>query len=252
MYQEERQKLILDYVMQKGKVSTKELSEMFETSVVTIRSDLSLLAQNNLLVKTHGGAIINSYRVNDIIPSDVKFQKNVEEKKKVALIAKRYLRNGDVVIIDSGSTTLELAKIIDNEDLTVFTNDLQVGIELAKKPNVKMNISGGELIKSVYTLAGYETVEYFSKLTVDKLFLSCDALDLTFGISNRDKREIPIKKAMINASRERILMLDHTKLDSRVLEQVAELDAVDCVIVDKIDNQLAIKIEEMGIEVISE
>ncbi len=252
MYQEERQKLILEYVNRKKKVSTQELSENFQTSVVTIRSDLNALEKKGLLVKAHGGAMDNSYKINDVIPSDIKFKKNVSEKKKIAAIAKRYISSNDVIIIDSGSTTLELAKVIEDENLTVYTNDLQIALELAKKPNVVLNVTGGELIKGVYTFAGTETSDYYLNISADKLFLSCDALDLEFGISNRDKREIPIKQNMIKASREITLMLDHTKLNSKVLMKVTDLDNLDRIIVDQIDEPLRKAIEKKGIEVITE
>ena len=112
MYQEERLKLITDYVNKNKQVSTHELSEKFKTSLVTIRSDLNILSEKGLLIKTHGGAVTNSYRINDVIPSNIKFKKNVAEKKKIAKLASRYINDGDVIILDSGSTTLELAKIL--------------------------------------------------------------------------------------------------------------------------------------------
>lgn len=252
MYQEERQKKILEYVNKHKKVAIKELSEEFNTSVVTIRADLGYLASQSLLIKTHGGAITNSYKINDIIPSDIKFETRVKEKKYIADIAKRYLEKGDVVIIDSGSTTLELAKAINSEELVVYTNDLQIGVELAKKPYVSLNISGGEMIKGVYTFAGYETVSYFENINVDKLFLSCDALDFEFGVSNRDRNEIAIKKAMIKASKEILLMLDHTKLNKKVAQKVAEVSVINKIIVDEIDAETKSKFESLGIEVITE
>jgi len=251
MYQEERQKLILEYVNKYKKVSIKELSEEFDTSVVTIRADLNYLAEQSLLIKSHGGAMTNSYKINDIIPSDIKFETRVKEKKIIAEIAKKCLEKNDVIIIDSGSTTLELAKAITNEELIVYTNDLQIGVELAKKPMVTLNLSGGQLIKGVYTLSGYETVDYFNNFNVDKLFLSCDALDLEFGISNRDRNEIAIKKAMIRGAKEIILMLDHTKLNSKVAQKVSEISVLDKIIIDEIDNDTKVKLENLGIEVIT-
>lgn len=250
MYQEERLKLITDYVNQKKQVSTSELSKKFNISLVTIRSDLNILSDKGLLVKTHGGAVTNSYRINDIIPSDVKYKKNTAEKRKIAKLANRYINDGDVIILDSGSTTLELARALQAKDLTVFTNDLQIGMILSKNPNVKLNMSGGELISGVYTLAGYETENYFEKVSVDKLFLSCDALDVDFGLSNRDRKEIGFKQAMIANSKEITLLIDHTKLNSKVLMHVANINELDRIIVDEISEEDYRKFNRYGVEII--
>ncbi len=252
MYQEERQKIILDYVTQKKKATTKELSEMLNTSVVTIRSDLSVLQQNGLLVKTHGGVMINSYRINDVIPSDIKFQKHKEEKRKIAEIGNRFIQDKDILIIDSGSTTLELARCIHSKDLTVFTNDLQIALELSKKKGINLHVSGGTLINGVYTLAGHESVDFYKRLCVEKLFMSCDAIDAEFGISNRDIREVEIKKAMIKAAKEVIMMVDHSKMNSKVLMKVAEFSEITTIITDEIPDELRKVIESQGVQVITE
>ena len=252
MYQEERLKLITDYVNKNKQVSTHELSEKFKTSLVTIRSDLNIKRKKGLLIKTHGGAVTNSYRINDVIPSNIKFKKNVAEKKKIAKLASRYINDGDVIILDSGSTTLELAKILQAKNITVFTNDLQIGLVLSKNPNVKLNMSGGELIEGVYTLAGYETENYFNSINVDKLFLSCDALDVNFGISNRDRKEIGFKQAMIRNSKEITLLIDHTKLNSKVLLHVADINELDRIIVDKISNKDLKEYQKYNIEIVTD
>lgn len=252
MYQEERLKFILDYVTKNKKASTKELSELLNTSVVTIRADLKILQDKDLLVKTHGGVMINSYKINDVIPSNVKFQKYKKEKARIASIANRYIKDGDILIIDSGSTTLELAKCITAENLTVFTNDLQIALELSKKKNIDLTVSGGTLIPDVYTLASYEAVDFYKGIRVEKLFFSCDALDAEFGISNRDKREVQIKKAMLNSANEVILLADHSKMNTSVLLHVADFKEINKLITDEIPNDLYDAIRKKGVDVITE
>lgn len=252
MFQEERLKFIVDYVTKNKKASTKELSELLSTSVVTIRADLKILQEKDLLVKTHGGVMINSYKINDVIPSNVKFQKFKREKAKIAELANRYISDGDILIIDSGSTTLELAKCITAENLTAFTNDLQIAIELSKKRNIDLTVSGGTLIPDVYILTSYEAVNFYKHLHVEKLFLSCDAIDAEFGISNRDKREVEIKKAMLKAANEVILMADHSKMNNSVLLQVADFEDIDKLIADDIPADLRAVIQSKGVEIITE
>ena len=217
MFQEGRLKFIVDYVTKNKKASTKELSELLSTSVVTIRADLKILQEKDLLVKTHGGVMINSYKINDVIPSNVKF-----------------------------------AKCITAENLTAFTNDLQIAIELSKKRNIDLTVSGGTLIPDVYTLTSYEAVNFYKHLHVEKLFLSCDAIDAEFGISNRDKREVEIKKAMLKSANEVILMADHSKMNNSVLLQVADFEDIDKLIADDIPANLRAVIQSKGVEIITE
>ncbi|WP_273398939.1 DeoR/GlpR family DNA-binding transcription regulator [Traorella massiliensis] len=252
MYQEERQKYILDYVTKNKKASTKELSDLLNTSLVTIRTDLRVLQEKGLLVKTHGGVMINSYKINDVIPSDIKFQKHKKEKRKIAEIANRYINDGDILIIDSGSTTLELAKCINAKNLTVFTNDLQIALELSKKKDVSVNVSGGSLIPGVYTLTGYDSVDFYKGIHVEKLFLSCDAIDADFGISNRDIREVEIKKAMLKSANEVFMMADHSKMNAKVLIKVTGFENIDKLIADEIPKELRDIISSKGVEVITE
>lgn len=252
MFQEERQRIILDYVKENKKASVKELSNLLNTTVVTIRSDLKKLQDEGSITKTHGGVLANSYTINDVIPSDVKFQKFKDEKKKIAQIAKRFITDKDILIIDSGSTTLELAKAITQKELTVFTNDLQIALEMSKKPDVKLTVSGGALIPSVYTLAGPEGVKLFEDIHVNKLFISCDAIDKDFGISNRDKREVDLKKAMLNAADEVYLLADSSKIGQKVLIKVAGFEAFDYFITDSIEDDFKEFIEAKGIKVFTE
>lgn len=252
MYQEERQKIILDYVTKNKKATTKELSEMLNTSVVTIRSDLASLQGKGLLVKTHGGVMINSYRINDVIPSNIKFQKHKKEKQRIAEIANRFIQDKDILILDSGSTILELARCVHAKDLTVFTNDLQIALELSKKKGIHLNVSGGTLIEGVYTLAGHDSVDFYKGICVEKLFMSCDAIDAEFGISNRDIREVEIKKAMLKAAKEVIMLADHSKMNEKVLMKVADFSEIDKIIADELPDDLRKIIESRGVQVITE
>lgn len=252
MYQEERQKKILKYVNENKKISVKELSELLDTSVVTIRSDISKLQDKGLLIRSHGGVMANSYKIDDVIPSDVKFQKHKNEKKKIAAMATTFIEDGDIIIIDSGSTTLELAKKITQKNLTVFTNDLQIAIELSKRKNIKLIVSGGILISGVYTLTGSEAVNLFKNIHAKKLFISCDAYDKDFGISNRDTREVEIKKAMLQAVDKKYLLIDSSKLNQKVMAKVADIDTFDYFICDEISNELREIIETSGVTVVTE
>ena len=251
MFQIERQEKILLYINEKQKVSTRELSETFDVSAVTIRADINDLARRGLIIKSHGGALSVQSLISLEIPSVRKFQQNVEGKQEIAALAVELIRDDDVIILDSGSTTLKVAKRIRSSRVTVITNDLKVSVALAENENVTLLVTGGQLIPSVYTLAGADTIQYFSRIKVNRLFLGCDAFDFTWGISNRTMEEVAIKQAMINAAREVIVVADHSKFDHQVFVHLCDLQSVNVLITDRIDPDKRELLEQRGIRVIT-
>ena len=255
MNQEERQRKILEYIESNGEASVKELSDAFEVSPVTIRADLQKLHDQEEIKKVHGGAYVNERRRNVEIPSRTKFMTNIKEKKIIGCLASSLIKSNDIVIFDSGSTTLEIAKMMPQNqvtNVTAFCNDLGVALELAHKPNVNLTVVGGDLMQNVYSLVGFETVDFFKKIKADKVFLGSDAVDFEFGLSNRTRFEIAIKLAMIEASDEVILVVDHSKLHKIVSSQICDLSRIDTLVIDYITEEEKAKMEEFGIKVISE
>ncbi|MBY9081370.1 DeoR/GlpR transcriptional regulator [Paenibacillus sp. HN-1] len=250
MFQIERVEKILEYINRKKKANVKELSEQFEVSKVTIRRDLDELAEKGLVVKTHGGvmSIMNKFAYE--IPIASKFEANSEAKKKIGALAASLIEEGDIVVFDAGSTTLEIAKSMKTQDITVLTNDIKISMEVAMKPNVKLMVSGGALSDSVYTLVGDQTVEFFKKVHVNKTFLGCDAIDLEFGISNRTREEVPAKKAMIDAAEEVIMVTDDSKHNTKVFCYLCEISKIDKLITNRIDDHFRLELEKNGVEVL--
>ena len=251
MFQIERHEKILSYINKKKKVSTRELSEAFGMSVVTIRADINALADRGLIVKSHGGALSLQSLMSFEIPSAKKFQQNVESKQKIAALAVDLIHDDDVIILDAGSTTLEIAKRIHSKPVTVITNDLKVSVTLADKLNVHLLVTGGQLIPSVYTLAGANTIEYFSRIKVNRLFMGCDALDFKWGISNRTMEEIAVKQAMMRASNEIIVVSDHSKFDQQVFAHLCDLNEFHTLVTDQIPSDKREILENLGISVIT-
>lgn len=250
MFQIERQERILEYINANTKANTNELAEYFSVSKVTIRRDIEALDAQGLIVKTHGGAISVAKNLHHEIPYAFKAERNQDSKKRIGVVAARYIEEGDIIILDSGSTTLEIAKNIVQKNVTVVTDDIKIAMELSDKDNVTVIVSGGTLNDSVYTLTGNNAIEFFSRLHVNKTFLGCDAVDLEFGISNRTYEEVDIKAAMIRAADEVIMVTDSSKLGRKVFCQLCDLSAIDKVIIDKIDDRNRKGFTEKGVEII--
>ncbi|MBM3709482.1 MAG: DeoR/GlpR transcriptional regulator [Actinobacteria bacterium] len=250
MFQEERVKKILDFITAETRASVVQLSKKFNVSKVTIRRDLAILSDQGLILKTHGGAILMQEKLSFDIPYKEKSLMNINAKQKIGSEAAKLIKDNDIIILDAGSTTLEIAKRITQKNITVITNDFNIALEIANNSSIGLIVTGGTQIKGVYTLIGDEAVEMLKKIHVNKTFLGCDALDLEFGISNRHLYECKVKMAMIDAALEVIMVCDKGKFDKKVSFQLCGLSRINKIITDSISDRYLNALNENKIEVI--
>lgn len=252
MFAIERQDKILDYINKEKKTSVKNLSKLFKVSEVTIRRDLEELTNKGLVIKTHGGALSINHNYSNEIPSERKFSLNVEAKKIIGKAAAEMIEENDVIILDAGSTTLEVAKHLCNvKNVTAITNDIKIAMVLAHKSNITLIVTGGMLQKSVYTLTGPTAEDFLSTVHVNKTFLGADAISVDYGISNRTMLEIPIKRAMMRAAEEVIVVADYSKINKKVFAHLCDLKQVDKLVIDKTNSDIEKTFEEIGIKLIN-
>ncbi len=155
------------------------------------------------------------------------------EKSAIASVAAALVSDGDSVVLDSGSTTYEVAVALrEKSSLTVLTNDLRIAKFVASFPDVRLLVSGGELLGSVYTLIGDHAVRFMSHYSADWAFLGADAVDRFAGITNNNTLEVPIKRALIAAAAHTVVVADHAKFGQRALAKVAALDEVGTIVTD--------------------
>jgi DeoR family fructose operon transcriptional repressor len=251
MFQIERQQKILRFINESKKANTDELAAAFSVSKVTIRRDLDLLAGKGLVLKTHGGAVSVKGTFFREIPFSAKAGINSSAKRAIGIAATHLIENGEIIILDSGSTTLEIAKNIHNTDVTVLTNDIKIAMELTAKPGIHVIVSGGNLDSTVFSLTGARAVSFFQGIHVNKTFLGCDAVDLEFGISDRTFESCDIKRAMIQAADEVIMVTDNSKLNKRVFTHICDISMINKLIIDEIDEPNRKNYTEKGVEIIT-
>jgi len=189
-----------------------------------------------LIIRTHGGAILLEESLSYEVPYKTKSNVGKIEKQKIGIEAAKLIEDNDVIILDSGSTTLEIINRIKKKHITLITNDLKIAIESANNYNVKLIVPGGVLAKNVYTLISSDAIDFFRKTYVNKVFLGCDAIDIDYGISNRLLNEARMKLAMINAAREVIVVCDKRKFNKKVAFHICDISRIDKIITDDIDN----------------
>ena len=229
----ERRGRIQALIAATGRVSSDELALHFNTSAVTIRSDLRALAASGALLRTHGGAV--SHREGDEVPLSIRAGHHHTEKVRIARAAVGLIRDGDTLLLDSGSTTHELAKQLALKPLThvnVITNALNVAMALAHARHVHLVMLGGVLRANSFTLSGPQAEASLATLSADRLFLGVDSLDPERGLMTPHLMEAQLNSQMIRVAREVVAVADSSKLQRRNLSVIGALECLDMLITD--------------------
>ncbi|MBS1812157.1 MAG: DeoR/GlpR transcriptional regulator [Acidobacteria bacterium] len=248
---EERRDQILSLLHQQGRVRVKDLSQQLKTSEVTIRNDLQELHERGHLRKTHGGAIL-PVTVNNETPLQEKYRSRAAEKSRIGAAAAELIHDGETIILDSGTTTQEIAKRIkDKRDLTVITNGVNIAMELVGVPGIRVVLLGGVLRDNAFSIVGHFAEEMLQHFSADKLFLAADACDLEFGISTPNLEESRVNQAMTRIAREKILVADASKFGKRSLSRIIPLLDMNQVITDtQLADDYQIALRQYGVELV--
>jgi DeoR family transcriptional regulator of aga operon len=244
---------ILESLKSNGQVNVKELSEALGVTGVTIRNDLAQLEKKNILIRARGGAIkIDQSYLDEDFPLSDKQKKHLPEKKEIGKKAAELIENGNTIIIDSGSTTYQLAKNLGKfEDLAVITNALNVATLLAEYKNINVIVPGGILRKNSLSLIGILAEKGFKDYFCDKVFLGVDGFDLDFGISTPSPEEAHLNQIMIEISKEVIVLTDSSKFERRGFAFIAPVTKINTVVTDKaLRPEHKAKLESLGVRVI--
>jgi DeoR family transcriptional regulator of aga operon len=232
---EERRRRILELLDGQERVTVDELVGRFGVSAVTARGDLDALAGLGAVVRSHGGALKRT-DAPDEVPITVKETLHHAEKVRIGRAAAQMIRDGETVMLDSGTTTAEIARQIcflkRARPLNVITNALNIAMELASVPHVRLIMIGGVLRQMSYSLAGPPAEQTLRGLHADRLFLGVDGLDPEIGLMTPDVVEAQLNAVMIQVSREVIVVADSSKFQRRSLSVIAKLDVVHKVITD--------------------
>jgi DeoR/GlpR family transcriptional regulator of sugar metabolism len=230
MMAEERRTQILQIVRSAGRVRVNGLASRFNTSAVTIRSDLNELHQRGLVLRSHGGAVLPDTILRES-PVHERLKAHSDEKRRIGAMAAGLINNGETIILDSGTPTLEIARQIKKKTgLHVITNGVNIAAELLDARDVRVVIVGGTVRGESASISGHFTEEMFEQFSADKLFLSGAGCDLEFGVSGANLEETMVNRAMIRIAREIILVADASKFSKRSMSRIAPFSEIDTVI----------------------
>lgn len=233
MLNEERRRAILDILNREGRLLVSDLARQFETSQVTIRKDLDVLQGRGLVHRSHGGALpLREGALDD--PTLLEKEKlHRKEKLNIAAAAAGMVKDGQVVILDSGTTTTAIARALRNlRRLTVVTNAVNIAAELSGT-EVEVILTGGTLRKNSFSLVGPMAEEALRHLNADILFLGVDGIDMVHGLSTPNVLEAKVNRLMVESAKRVVAACDSSKFGRRSLSQILPLSAIHAVITDR-------------------
>ncbi|WP_040951618.1 DeoR/GlpR family DNA-binding transcription regulator [Gorillibacterium massiliense] len=236
MFAEERLLRIVEMVKRSGKATVAELSEALSVSPVTIRRDLERLEEEQLLYRTHGGAISPERSFRETAHERSFAEKEdafIEEKERIAEEAARLVNDGDAVLMTPGTTNMVLARhLIGKKELTVVTNAVNIAAALGGQTGWNVMLTGGRLRPQSFALVGPLAERSLSDMRVDKLFIGVDGIDLREGITTPNMEEAGVNRQMINIAKEVIIVADRSKFGKVAFSRIAGLDTVHTIVTD--------------------
>jgi DeoR family transcriptional regulator of aga operon len=231
---EQRRRRILDLIEQRGQITVRDLVEKFSISAVTARADLDALASEGMAVRSHGGAVRRVEASQDY-PLRLKTTLHHGEKTRIGKAAAELIQNGETVILDSGTTTAEIARHLKMrrlQSVTVITHALNIASELVDASTLSVIMIGGLLRPVSGSFVGPQAETMLKEFHADRLFLAVDGFDLELGPSTPDLLEAQLNTVMMRVSKEVNVVADFSKLGRRSLSRIGPLSGVHRLITD--------------------
>lgn len=244
----ERHRKIVDVVNEKVSVRVTELSKIFKVTEETIRRDLEKLEKENLLRRSHGGAVSIQDEQTEISYTEREIT-NAAQKRAIAIEAVKLIEPGDQIVLDASTTAWYMAKEMPDLPLTVLTNSIKVAVELSKKEQVRVISTGGMLQPKSLSYVGPLAERSLNMYHVNKAFISCKGVHIDAGLSDSNEWQALLKKQMMFIADQTILLADSTKFGVRTFAQIKEIQNIGRVITDdSIDDSYTRALEEKGVQ----
>ena len=232
MLANQRREKIFELVQEDGSAKVIDLAKIFKVTEVTIRQDLEKLEKDGLVIKEHGGAFLKNIK-DQVQAFTLGHRENIDKKERIAKKCLEYIESGDSIILDSGSTTTEIAKNLKGfKNLTVITNALNIALLLGAEPGIELIVTGGEFKPPTLSLTGQKAADFFKGINVQKLFLATAGISLKAGLTYPSISDLVVKKAMIEAADITYLVADSTKIGKSAFASLGALSLIDYIITD--------------------
>jgi DeoR family transcriptional regulator of aga operon len=252
---------LLDIIASEGRVEIDDAAERLEVSPATVRRDLDELANQQLLVRTRGGAVPHS--VSYDLPLRYKMSRHADEKHLIGLAAAELVVPGSVVGLNGGTTTTEVARALvlrtdlgdgandgNSTQITVVTNALNIAHELAVRPHVKLVLTGGVVRSQSYELVGPLAMPTLDRLMLDIAFLGVDGISSAGGACTNNEGEAAVNELMAQHANTVVVVADASKLGRQAFARICEIDQVDIVVTgNDADPAIVADLRSAGVDV---
>jgi DeoR family transcriptional regulator of aga operon len=251
---------LLEMLTESGRISVEEAAERLLVSQATIRRDFDQLAQQQMITRTRGGAVING--VSYDLPLRYKSAKHAPEKQRIGTAAAQLVEPAMVVGLTGGTTTTEVARALaarpdlagvgpDGPSLTVVTNALNIANELVVRSRMKIVVTGGVIRPQSYELVGPLATGILRELTLDLAFLGVDAFDATLGAASHHEGEAAMNSLLASRAQRVVVIADSSKLGQHAFARVCPAEKVSVLVTDKDATDAAVApFMDLGIEVL--
>lgn len=246
----ERKDKILKMLADDTVVKAGILAKKFNVSMETIRRDLNELEEEKLIRRVHGGAVL--YTEYGVEPNySYRIAANYEDKINIALKASEMVKDGDSIIVDIGTTTLEMVKFLKNrKNLTVITNSMKIAMELMDEKEITVIFIGGKVRFGDGSTSGFWAEEMVANFHADKLFLGVGAIMAEYGVMDYHIEETNLRRCYIKSAEQVIALADYSKFGLKALNQVCKIEDLDYIITDeKTDKKILREIKEKGVQI---
>ncbi|MBQ6758479.1 MAG: DeoR/GlpR transcriptional regulator [Selenomonadaceae bacterium] len=231
---EERIHQIHELLIERKRISLDELCENFGVSKNTIRRDINELEEQGIIRKVYGGIVLKEAEIMSLEPFSAREIRNINEKKKIAAVAAALVNDGEVIYIDSGTTTMHLLPhLAEKNFLTIVTASVYV-LELATRySNLNVIATGGNLQPPIKALVGPSVLECIRNYNFSKIFLASTGITIEHGATNASPLECEVKRELVRKSCAKYLLVDNSKFDVASLMTYSDLTEIDNIITDK-------------------
>ncbi|MEU2161487.1 DeoR/GlpR family DNA-binding transcription regulator [Streptomyces chengbuensis] len=257
MSRDARWKALLELLVEKGRLDVDEAAAALDVSAATIRRDFDQLAEQQMLVRTRGGAVVHG--VSYELPLRYKTSRHAAEKQRISAAVAELISPGEAVGFTGGTTTTEVARALaarpdlatGSPALTIVTNALNIANELAIRPQFKIVVTGGVARPQSFELIGPLADGVLGQITLDVAVLGVNAFDAVHGAAAHDEDEAAINRLLCERARRVIVAADSTKLGTRAFARICATDAVDTLVTDSaVSDGTAAGFTEAGVTVV--
>lgn len=222
----------MDYLKKHNLVTVEQLVDAVDASPATIRRDLIKLDQQGVISRSHGGVALKHFIA--LQPTTLEKQQHfLQEKQAIARQAASLIRAGDAIVMDAGTTMLELARCLTHLPLRVITVDLHIALFLCEFRQIEVTIVGGRIDNSSQSCIGAHGGHLLHSVNADIAFMSCNSWSLQKGVTTPTEEKAALKQAVIANAKQKVLLADSSKYNKHSLYRITTLDNFSHIITDK-------------------